>query len=275
MRKIPKFWGLHAKTTTMIRIVAGILPFLILFSLYFVVSHFRLEANPSDKLTPSISKMVDAVDRMAFQKDKRSGEYLLWSDTAATLKRIVVGLGLAAIVGLMAGVHIGLLPGFEAIFSPFVRFAAGVSIVSLLPIIFIVFGVDEFGKIVLIYLGSVVIITRDIYNETKKINKEMIVKVLTLGASQFQVLYEVVLPLIIPRLIITVRICLGGAWVFALLSEAIASSSGLGYRIFLVRRYLSMDIIIPYVIWITLIIFVTDHILRRLVEKKFSWYIKS
>ena len=49
------------------------------------------------------------------------------------------------------------------------------------------------------------------------------------------------------------RLGLGPAWIFLISAEAIASTGGLGYRIFLVRRYLAMDVILPYVAWITLL----------------------
>ncbi len=51
------------------------------------------------------------------------------------------------------------------------------------------------------------------------------------------------------------------AWIFLISAEAIASTGGLGYRIFLVRRYLAMDVILPYVAWITLIAFALDRLL--------------
>ena len=57
----------------------------------------------------------------------------------------------------------------------------------------------------------------------------------------------------LPRLITCLRLQLGPAWLFLIAAEAISSESGLGYRIFLVRRYLSMDVIFPYVAWITLL----------------------
>jgi NitT/TauT family transport system permease protein len=86
------------------------------------------------------------------------------------------------------------------------------------------------------------------------------------------VIYRIVLPQIIPRLIHTVRISLGPAWLFLIASEAISSTSDLGYRIFLVRRYLAMDIIIPYVLWITFLGFLMDLILSRFVEWRYPWY---
>ncbi len=61
------------------------------------------------------------------------------------------------------------------------------------------------------------------------------------------------LPQTWPRLIDSLRLTLGSAWLFLIAAEAIASTEGLGYRIFLVRRYLAMDVILPYVVWITLL----------------------
>ncbi|OYV66452.1 MAG: lipid kinase, partial [Acidiphilium sp. 21-66-27] len=47
---------------------------------------------------------------------------------------------------------------------------------------------------------------------------------------------------------------------------------GLGYRIFLVRRYFAMDIIIPYVVWITLLAVISDWVLRLLQARAFPWF---
>ncbi|OWP44596.1 lipid kinase, partial [Pseudomonas nitroreducens] len=67
------------------------------------------------------------------------------------------------------------------------------------------------------------------------------------------------------------RLQLGPAWLFLIAAEAISSDSGLGYRIFLVRRYLSMDVIFPYVLWITLLAILTDILLDRLRIAVFPW----
>ena len=64
---------------------------------------------------------------------------------------------------------------------------------------------------------------------------------------------------------------MGPAWVFLIAAEAVASDIGLGYRIFLVRRYLAMDIILPYVLWISLLAIAADLILHTLSRKAFPW----
>ena len=62
------------------------------------------------------------------------------------------------------------------------------------------------------------------------------------------------------------------AWIFLISAEAIASTEGLGYRIFLVRRYLAMDLILPYVAWITLLAFLIDRILLVVSRRAFPWH---
>jgi NitT/TauT family transport system permease protein len=64
---------------------------------------------------------------------------------------------------------------------------------------------------------------------------------------------------------------MGSAWLFLIAAEAIASTEGLGYRIFLVRRYLAMDVILPYVVWITILAVATDSALRMLRKHAFRW----
>jgi NitT/TauT family transport system permease protein len=275
MRSYPRFFGLYAKPDGLLKIVLGLVPIVILVALYLVASHVRLQANPSDKLTPSISKMAASVYRIAFVPNNRTGQYTLLQDTIASLKRIIAGLGSAAVIGLLIGINLGLFPGFRALFEPLINFFSVVPPLAVLPILFIIFGVGETGKVVLIFFGSMFLITRDIYRATDEIPTEHIVKALTLGASQLQVVYSVILPQIIPKLLSTIRICLGGAWLFLIAAEAIASVNGLGYRIFLVRRYLAMDIIIPYVLWITFIGFLMDTILRLIIKRAYPWYEKE
>jgi len=80
-----------------------------------------------------------------------------------------------------------------------------------------------------------------------------------------------VLPQIMPRLIKCVRLMIGPAFLFLISAEAIASDAGLGYRIFLMRRYLAMDVILPYVAWITLLAYLIDLALVGIDRRAFPW----
>jgi len=250
----------------------GLLPFLVVAAVYLVASHERLAENPQDKLLPSLAQMADAIARLAFQPDPHTGDYVLLMDTWASLKRIGLGVGLAALAGLLAGINMGLLPRVRSLFSPFLTFLSMVPPLAILPILFIALGVDELSKVALIFLGVFPVIARDLMMASGQIPREQIIKAVTLGASATSVIYRIVLPQVLPRLLDAVRLSLGGAWLFLIAAEAIASTEGLGYRIFLVRRYLSMDVILPYVFWVTALGFATDWLLRQIVLRRFRWY---
>ncbi|AVT75444.1 lipid kinase [Rhodopseudomonas palustris] len=248
------------------------LPFVLVIIAYLLGSGARLAENPNDKLLPALSSMGQAVKQMAFQVDARTGSYLLWSDTLASLERLGAALAISTSLALVFGIVIGLLPAANALLGSFVSVTSMVPPLLLLPILFIVMGLGENSKIALIVIGTLPCIIRDLSMKVLELPREQLIKAQTLGASTWQIALRVVLPQILPRLIDSLRLQLGPAWLFLIAAEAIASDSGLGYRIFLVRRYLAMDVIIPYVVWITLLAFVMDLALRLIQRKAFPWF---
>lgn len=270
--RIPRFFGLNAEPTKTMNWMLAILPFVILVALYFAGSYLRLRVDPQDRLLPSVSKMIFTMKDMIFAEDVRSGNYLFLADTVSSLRRITIGMSLSGLAGLLFGINIGLFPGLRALMLAFVTFASIIPPLALMPILLVVFGIDELAKVMLIFIGTFFLITRDVYNATEKIPREQVVKALTLGASQLEVVYRVMMPQIMPRLLDTVRISLGSAWLFLIAAEVVASTEGLGYRIFLMRRYMTMDIIIPYVLWITFLGFAMDWLFRFLISWRYSWY---
>ena len=253
-------------------VASAVVPFALALVLYMVASGMRLAENPDDKLLPGLSSIGAAIERVAFEPDRRTGDYLFWGDTAASLTRLLTGVFVAAVVGLAVGVPNGLLPWFGAFWSPWVRALSMIPPLAILPILFIAFGIGELAKVMLIVLGTAPFLMRDIEQRVRELPREQIVKAQTLDATSWQIALRVVLPQVFPRLLDGVRLSLGSAWLFLIAAEAIASTDGLGYRIFLVRRYLAMDVILPYVAWITFLAFLLDYGLRKLNRRCFPWY---
>jgi NitT/TauT family transport system permease protein len=253
------------------RLFLGILPFLLILLAYVLASEARLSVNPADKLMPALSSFVSAMNRMMFEQDRASGALLFWFDTYLSLWRLFVGLGISALLGLVLGAPIGFIPQLRAAFDPVLAAISLVPPLAMLPILFILFGLGEVSKIVLIVFGVAPFLMRDVVLRVDAIPREQIIKAQTLGGSSWHMLIHIVLPQILPGLINAVRLSLGATWLFVIAAEAITAEGGLGYRIFLVRRYLAMDIILPYVIWITLLAFLIDLALRKLSAILFPW----
>lgn len=262
---------LNAKPKTGARWLLGALPILAIMLVYLMAATARHADNPRDKILPIPAAMAEAVKTMAFTVDPRTGEIPLVADTRASLFRLGVGIVLSAATALTLGLAIGLLPMVRAGLGPVVTAIAVVPPIAVLPILFIVFGLGETSKIILIFVGLAPIMVRDLAAQVAAIPEEQLVKAQTLGASTWQVAMRVALPQAIPRLIDSLRFSLCPAWVYLISAEAIAADVGLGYRIFLVRRYLAMDVIIPYVVWISLLAVVMDLALLALSRGAFAW----
>src|ERR1700736_1311607 len=252
-------------------VALGLLPFILLVVAYLVGSHIRLAENPSDKLLPTPPTLASTLHSYAAEEDVRSGEILFWLDTVASLERIFIALALSASIGLALGLAIGAIPLVRAVLAPFVSALAMIPPLAILPILFIVAGLGETAKITLITIGLTPCIVRDLAMRAAELPAEQLIKAQTLGASSWQLVTRVILPQMWPKLIDAVRLNLGSAWLYLIAAEAIASTEGLGFRIFLVRRYLAMDVILPYVIWITLLAFAMDWVLKLLRSAAFPW----
>lgn len=262
---------LNARPRGGARFLLGLLPILALVLVYLAVASARHAENPRDKITPIPSAMAEAVQTMAFQADPRTGEIPLVADTKASLRRLGIAMGLAAVTTLVLGLVIGLFPYVNASLGPVTATISVIPPIAVLPILFIVFGLGEVSKIVLIFVGVTPVMVRDLAGHVRALPEEQIVKAQTLGAGAWLTLIRVALPQALPRLIENLRLSLCPAWVYLISAEAIAADVGLGYRIFLVRRYLSMDIILPYVVWITLLAVIMDLMLVAWSRGFYGW----
>lgn len=254
------------------RFVAGTLPFVLIVIAYVVASEARLAINPNDPVLPSFQQIGETMYRLMFVPNVRTGELLFWADTLASLSRIATAMLYTTLLGLTFGLMIGLIPWVKATLAPVLATVSMIPPLAILPILFIMLGLGELSKVALITLGTTPMLIRNLAMQAESLPSEQIIKAQTLGASSWQLTLRVVAPQIIPRLMDGLRLSLGAAWLFLIAAESVASTEGLGFRIFLVRRYLAMDTILPYVAWITLLAVMADYLLRTLATRLFPWY---
>lgn len=263
------FFRTDAQPSGATRFVLSTLLFVLLMASYFAGSYSRHLENPHDNVMPTLSQMLDGVKRTAFEPD-RSGDLRLWIDTFASASRFGIALGVI-FLAIPLGVGMGLFPYVEAVFYRFLVFFDKIPALSVLPILFIVFGLDELSKIALIIIGVFPTVALDAHLRARAIPREQIHKAQTLGASEHEIAYRIVLPQIFPKMLDTIRLSLKGAMLLLIAGESLAATVGLGYRIFVVRRYVAMDIIIPYVLWMTVLLFLTDWCLQWVIRRRYAW----
>jgi NitT/TauT family transport system permease protein len=255
-------------------------------SLYFYTAHVRHIENPDDRVVPSLRQLTAGMSDAFLKPDaeqelppelegasvvKRFFAGMLWTDTVASAKRFAWSM-LLLIPAVVLGLHMGMFPVFGELFLRFILFFDKIIALSVLPILFIAFGIDELSKIMLIVIGVTPTIILDTVNLTKSVPKEQIVKGFTLGAHDFGVTYRVVLRQILPRILNSIRLNLKAIMLFLFAGEMIASQDGLAFRIALLRRHMGMNIIIPYVLWVALLLFLIDLSMRLANRTLHPWF---
>jgi len=281
------FLLIHAKPNRTWALLLSWMLFAAGIALYFYISHQRHRDNPEDRVMPTIAQMARGMYDAALQPAEdddaqtRGGSLIdrflgsmLWKDTRATSRRFLFSL-LLLVPAVLLGMHMGLFPYVGVFWLRFILFFDKIVALSLLPILFIAFGIDELSKIMLIVIGVAPTIILDTFNLTRGVPREQVVKAFTLGAGDFDVAYRVVLKQIMPRVLNSIRLNLKAVMLFLFAGEMIASTDGLAYRIALLRRHMGMDVIVPYVLWVACLLFVVDWSMRLINRKLHPWFIES
>lgn len=291
-----RFFKIGARPGPRTSFMLSILIFVLLIALYITTAALRHQKNPSDRVVPTVPQLVhglfsslqleksdEEVGPLAsvlreegrklihsFYAPESARDFKLVFDTLASARRFVIA-GAILLLAVILGVNMGMLPHVEALFLKFVTFFDKIPALALLPILFIIFGLGEVSKIALIVIGVFPTICLDTYERARSVPKEQRIKGKTLGASDCEIVYRIVLPQIFPQVLTTLRLNLKPMMLFLIAGESLAATVGLGYRIFVVRRYMAMDIIIPYVIWMSLFMFTADLLIRRWAERRYRW----
>jgi NitT/TauT family transport system permease protein len=258
--------------------------FVIGIALYAQFSIARHKENPEDRVAPSAHQLVEGVKASVLEPAEeddplaadaplleRVRQSMLWKDTVSSARRFFIALALL-VPAVLLGLHMAVFPYAGAVFQRFVLFFDKIVALSLLPILFIIFGIDEWSKIMLMVIGVAPTLILDTSNIAKSVPREQIVKAFTLKSSNFDVAYRVVLKQVLPQIINSVRLNLKPLALFLFAGEMIAATDGLAYRIAIMRRHMGMDIILPYLLWVALLLFLVDAFLRFANRRLHPWY---
>jgi ABC-type nitrate/sulfonate/bicarbonate transport system permease component len=156
-----------------------------------------------------------------------SDRYLTWN-TVATLKRVVLGFALAAVLGVPLGILCGCFPRVNAFFLPLQIFGRNIPIAALIPLTFGLFGINELQKVMFIFIACVAFVVSDAAQAVAEVGTPYIDTAYTLGASRWQIIVKVLVPLALPSVFNSLRLLFGLAFGYIMLAEVIKSSDQAG-----------------------------------------------
>lgn len=252
-------------------LLLGAVSIAILLGSYTWLSHRQHQKNPDDTTIPSWSQLKEGVVT-AVSPNKRSGERWIVEDAKATLSRLFLGLAYGLVGAVVVGVAMGCFPRVEALLAPPLALLAKVPPTAALAVFFVLFGTDLKMYTAMIAFGILPSMAQSVFLAVDDIPGELIHKSYTLGASNLEVIWNVIVRNVLPRMIDSIRLQIGPAMVYLIAAEMVTGDVGFGYRIRLQSRLLNMNVVYPYLAFLAAFGFIMDASLRGLQRWLSPWY---
>jgi NitT/TauT family transport system permease protein len=202
----------------------------------------------------------------------------LTRNTLASLRRVGLGFLLAAVVGVPLGILCGCFNWFNAFLLPLTLFGRNIPVVALVPLMFTFFGASEMQKVMFIFVAAVAFVIIDAGTAIRDVDNRYIDTAYTLGASRWQVVFKVLVPLAMPSIFNSLRLLFGLAFGYIMLAEAIKfgnEAGGLGNIILTSQRRNIKEPIYLILLIIPLVALAIDRVLYWIQRQLFPHHYGS
>jgi NitT/TauT family transport system permease protein len=188
-------------------------------------------------------------------------ERALVASTAATLRRVITGFGLAILVGVPLGILAGAYRIFDAFTGPISVFLRNIPVAVLIPLTILWFGIDETQKTMFIFIATAPFIFFDAARAIAGVHDRYVETAQTLGATPSQIVMKVLIPLALPDIYNSLRNLFGLAFGYIMLAELVNAEHGLGYLLMASQRRGLTEHIFAILIVIGLLAYGIDRLL--------------
>ena len=254
-RPVPQLWGLA------LQLLSGV----VLLVVWSALTWGPPEERVLSPLTlPSPGEVAGHVKSLWF-------DAALSRSTAWSLRRILLGFGLAGLVGIPLGILAGCFRGVESFFKPATLFLRNVPIAALIPLTLVWFGLGETQKVFFIFIACLGFVIFDTTRAVLEVDERYVETAYTLGAKKHQVIGKVLIPLALPDIFNSLRLLFGLAFGYIVLAELIDAKFGLGYIVQVAQRRGPREHIYLVLLVISMLAFGIDRLLGFAQKKLFPY----
>lgn len=189
-----------------------------------------------------------------------------------SFRRVLIGWALGSLIGIPIGLLIGKIKAVKAFVEPILNFFRFVPAIGFITLFILWFGIGEAGKIVLIMYATTFIVMLNTSIGVANIQEEKIRAARCLGASESQILFNVIIPASVPHVFTGVRLAMGNSFAAIVGAEMLAANEGIGYLIWTARLYFKTEWVFIGLISLGLMGFVTDKVLGVVAGSVFKHY---
>lgn len=259
---------------TWLRVTLGVVATVIIFGLYTELSRQRRELNPKDKSIPGWGQLAEAFKTVVTPQGNRK-EIYLFQDGLATAERLALGLAVGVSLSVTLGLLMGVFQAWEAFFLPALSFLAKIAPTAMLAVFFILVGIKAEMYVAMLTFGTLPTLAQAVHQAVKSdVPEELIFKSYTLGASHVEVIWNVILRQILPRVLEAIRLQVGPAMVLLVAAEWMVAGEGFGYRLRLYYQRTDMTVVYVYLIFLGIAGYSIDLALSKLRRWLCGWFEK-
>jgi len=185
--------------------------------------------------------------------------------------RVFLGLVFGILIGVPLGLFMGLNRFAKGFFDPLIELYRPVPPLAWAPLIISVLGIDNTGKVFLLFMVSLSIMIISARAGASGTQLSKIHAAHSLGASKKQILRYVIFPNSLPEILTGIRVAVGMCWGTLVAAEFLAGTTGIGFVENVAKKYFQYE-----VIWITIFIMgmlglLFDITLRKIIDKTIPW----
>ncbi len=202
--------------------------------------------------------------------DLISGTLLI--DIGITLYRTLVAFALAVVIGVTLGILIPRVNSVRWFFDPIVSIALPMPKIALLPIFMLWFGLFDMSKILMVAFSASFQIIIATWSGTQNVERELIWSARSLGASNRQVLWEVILPGAMPQILTGLQIAMPVCLIVVLVTEMVMGGQGLGDSMLRSARYVDSPGVFAGIVEIGVLGFCVIRTMEIVRRRLLAWH---
>lgn len=185
--------------------------------------------------------------------------------------RVLAGFAIAGLLGVAAGLLIGLSPLVERLFDPTIQLLRNIPVTAWVPLAILFFGIADPPAIFLIALGAFFPAVVNTSQGTRQVPILLIRAARMMGVNRAQLIRWVIFPAVLPGIFTGIRLSMGIAWVLVVVAEMVAVKSGLGYLLLDAYYFFRTDVVIASMLSIGLLGFLSDRLILAARYRLLAW----
>ncbi len=179
--------------------------------------------SPKDTLIQAIQ-----IFRDPFYSKGPNDQGVGWN-VLSSLKRVALGFGLAALVGIPVGFLIGRFTFLSRMFNPLISLMRPVSPLAWLPIGLLVFKGANPAAIWTIFICSIWPMIINTAVGVQRVPQDYMNVARVLNLSEWKIVTKILFPAVLPYMLTGVRLAVGTAWLVIVAAEMLTGGVGIGF----------------------------------------------